>query len=104
MTDIREDFDVFEWMRKFLPERDRDIDAESLADRVVAIRYTNYRGETSTRRIIPLRVRFAASEWHPTPQWLMDAFDIGKDAERSFALKDIHDWQPDGEAAREHPL
>jgi len=59
---------------------------------VVKIRYTNYRGETAVRKIVPIRIRFAASEWHPGEQWLMDAYDIDRQAERSFAMADIHEW------------
>ena len=59
---------------------------------VINIRYTNYRGETAVRQIVPVRIRFGASEWHPGEQWLMDAYDIDRQAERSFALADIRDW------------
>ena len=66
---------------------------------VVVILYTNYRGETSHRRIIPRGVRFASSEWHPGEQWLLDALDVDKMAERSFALKDVREWStPDFES------
>jgi predicted DNA-binding transcriptional regulator YafY len=69
------------------PDRTAEI---SEADRkVVSIVYTNYRGETSVRRIVPEAVRFGATEWHPEEQWLLDAHDLDKDAQRSFALKDI---------------
>jgi predicted DNA-binding transcriptional regulator YafY len=61
-------------------------------DRAVRILYTNYRGETSLRRILPERIHFAATEWHPEPQWLLDAHDVEKDATRSFAMKDIRAW------------
>lgn len=64
-------------------------------ERKVVIRYTNYRGETADRKIIPKAIRFASTEWHPEPQWLLDAFDLDKNADRSFALKDIHSWQVD---------
>jgi hypothetical protein len=63
------------------------------AKAAVLILYTNYRGETSLRRVIPKGIRFAASEWHPEEKWLLDAFDIDKHAERSFAIKDIHEWR-----------
>lgn len=59
---------------------------------VIKIRYTNYRGETAVRRIVPIQIRFAASKWHPDEQWLMDAYDIDRQAERSFALVDIREW------------
>jgi predicted DNA-binding transcriptional regulator YafY len=58
----------------------------------VIIRYTNYRGETADRKIVPKTIRFASTEWHPEPQWLLDAFDIEKQADRSFAMRDIHHW------------
>jgi predicted DNA-binding transcriptional regulator YafY len=59
---------------------------------VVTIRYTNHRGETADRRIIPQSLRFAATEWHPEPQWLLDALDVDKGLQRSFAMQDIHSW------------
>ena len=61
-------------------------------ERTVQIVYTNYRGETSLRRIVPERIHFARTEWHPEKQWLLDALDIEKNAMRSFALKDIRAW------------
>lgn len=60
---------------------------------VVTIRYKNYRGETSNRKIIPQKIYFGSNEYHPEPQWLLDAHDLDKDAKRSFALKDISAWQ-----------
>jgi predicted DNA-binding transcriptional regulator YafY len=62
---------------------------------VVIIRYTNYRGETSDRRIIPIGIRFGSSEWHAEEQWLLDAFDLDRRADRSFALKDVLQWRSD---------
>jgi hypothetical protein len=61
-------------------------------DKVVTIRYTNYRGETAIRRILPIEIRFASTEWHPDPQWVMEAYDIEKGVQRSFAIKDILQW------------
>lgn len=60
--------------------------------KVVVIRYTNHRGETSQRRVVPLDFRFALTEWHPGAQWILDALDLDKDAVRSFAMKDIYQW------------
>lgn len=59
----------------------------------VSIRYRNHRGEVSDRRIVPGSFRFASSEWHPEPQWLLDAHDLDKGAGRSFALKDVLEWR-----------
>lgn len=61
-------------------------------DRAIRIVYTNYRGETAQREVVPQRVWFGATEWHPEEQWLLDAIDIEKGAERSFALRDIREY------------
>ena len=60
--------------------------------KLVVIRYTNYRGETAVRRIVPIQIHFTSTEWHPEPQWVMEAFDLDRGAERSFAMKEILDW------------
>jgi predicted DNA-binding transcriptional regulator YafY len=60
---------------------------------IVEIEYTNYRGDTSVRRILPLRLWFGSTEWHPSPQWHLDASDLDKDATRSFVLSQIHSWR-----------
>jgi predicted DNA-binding transcriptional regulator YafY len=61
-------------------------------EQVVSILYTNYKGETNIRRIIPEKLWFGKTEWHPEEQWLLDAFDTEKSAARSFAMKDIKAW------------
>ncbi len=61
---------------------------------IVTIRYHNHRGVVADRNITPRSIRFGHSEWHPEDQWLLDAFDHDKWAERSFAMKDILSWQP----------
>ena len=58
----------------------------------VYIDYTNYRGERSVRRILPERLYFGRTEYHPEDQWLLDAHDLGKDVSRTYAMKDIHKW------------
>lgn len=58
----------------------------------VRIRYRNYRGETAIRHIRPQHIWFGSTSWHPQPQWLMEATDLDKGAERSFALADILDF------------
>lgn len=55
----------------------------------ITIAYTNWRGETSERIIIPIEVWFGKTEWHPEEQWFLKAHDVRKDAERDFALRDI---------------
>jgi hypothetical protein len=60
----------------------------------VTFTYRNYRGETSTRLVIPSHLAFGATKWHLKPQWLLEAHDCLKNAPRTFAVKDISDWDP----------
>jgi predicted DNA-binding transcriptional regulator YafY len=69
-------------------------------DKVVAIVYTNYRGETDRREIIPIRQWFGSTDWHREAQWLLDAYDLSKAANRTFAMKDIHSWEAGRAASR----
>jgi len=58
----------------------------------VIIVYTNWRGVMAVRRIVPLRMEFENSEWHPETQWVLYALDLDKREERVFAMKDIESW------------
>lgn len=58
----------------------------------VRILYTNYRGETALRTVIPERLYFGSTTWHPESQWLLDALDVDKHENRTFAMKDIRAW------------
>lgn len=60
----------------------------------VHLSYRNYRGELAIRKIEPGEVFFGSTEHHPVPQYLMLAWDYEKQAERTFAMKDIHCWIP----------
>jgi predicted DNA-binding transcriptional regulator YafY len=62
------------------------------SDQIVTVRYRNYRGETSLRRVLPRGVWYGSTDWHPEPQWVMDVLDVDRDVERSFALRDILDF------------
>jgi predicted DNA-binding transcriptional regulator YafY len=61
---------------------------------IVEIDYTNHAGERGIRHIHPRHMVFKATEFHPVAQWILDAFDVDKQADRSFAMKDIHKWSP----------
>lgn len=53
------------------------------------ILYTNWKGETSIRNIIPQEIYFGSTEWHKEEQWLLQAIDADKDAMRTFAMSEI---------------
>ena len=55
----------------------------------ISIIYTNYKGKTALRKIVPKEIIFSSNEWHKEEQWLLIAFDINKKADRTFAMKDI---------------
>lgn len=59
------------------------------ADEAITFQYTNWRGDTSTRTIIPKRVWYGKSEWHPSDQWFLHGYDLEKSEVRDFALLDI---------------
>ena len=53
------------------------------------IQYKNWRGVIAEREILPRRCYFGSNEWHTENQWLMTAWDVQKDAMRTFAMSDI---------------
>ena len=56
----------------------------------ITVRYKNWRGQTRTRKITPVRIRIGATKWHPKKQWLLTAIDPEDGAEKDFALKDCN--------------
>ena len=68
-----------------------------MADRkLVRFTYTNHRGETSTRQVVPKEIIFGRSAWHPQSgsTWILRAYDVEKGALRDFLMIDVRDWRP----------
>ena len=80
--------------------RPEDAPTDPVRGEPVTLTYTNWRGETAERTIIPRRVWWGSTEWHPEPQWLLTAIDVEKQAERDFALRDFGRPTTVAEAAR----
>lgn len=59
---------------------------------IVEILYTNWKGETAVRKILPVKLWYGHTEYHKEDQWLLNAIDQEKQAPRDFALKDIKNW------------
>jgi len=55
----------------------------------LVFKYKNWEGKTSIRHIVPERIYFGKTEWHPQKQWLLEAFDLDKKEKRIFAVKEI---------------
>lgn len=60
----------------------------------VRIEYTNWKGFKAERLVTPQYLWFGATEWHAQEQWLLRAFDHGKNEHRDFAMQDISAWEP----------
>ena len=52
------------------------------------ILYKNYRGEYAVRNIQINSMRIGSTEYHPQHQFLLDVWDLDKNAQRDYALKD----------------
>ena len=64
------------------------VQAEPVAGTPITMTYRNYRGEVDRRTVLPTRIWFGSTDWHPEPGWLMSAYDLAKAAHRDFALAD----------------
>lgn len=61
--------------------------------RLVTIDYMNWRGERRWRIVEPTgKMRHEVSQWHPTPQWIMYAYDTEDGKVKGFAMEKIHQW------------
>jgi hypothetical protein len=49
--------------------------------------------------VLPTRLYYGSSSWHPRRQWLLDALDLGKGELRTFAIADISGWAPANDKA-----
>jgi len=55
----------------------------------IKVKYKNYQGVTSIRIIIPQQIHYGSTDYHKEDQWLLDVFDVEKDALRTYALMNI---------------
>ncbi len=61
---------------------------------IVYVDYTNWRGERKIRKIQPISLEFTSNQFHPEPQWLIQALDIDSTKVKWFSMKNIHNWTP----------
>jgi len=59
------------------------------SDTPLVFKYKNYENKISIRHVIPEKIYFGKTKWHPKKQWLLEAFDLEKEEKRIFAVKDI---------------
>ena len=58
----------------------------------IKVLYCNWRGETTVRKIIPIKIYVGSTEYHSQEQWLLEVWDCERNALRTYALKDIQQW------------
>lgn len=51
--------------------------------------YTNWKGETRERTIIPIKFFFGETQFHKGEQWFVRALDKDKQQVRDFAIADM---------------
>jgi hypothetical protein len=52
----------------------------------IQVVYTNWRGETRERRLVPISLWYGYTEQHGEPQYLLKALDCEDGREKDFAL------------------
>ena len=50
--------------------------------------YRNYKGDVALRTVIPEKVWYGETIYHPGKQWFMTAFCHDREERRDFALRD----------------
>lgn len=62
-----------------------------MTEEIVTFTYTNHRGITAERHVHPIALEYLVAPGYYYPAgWFLRAYDIDKEAERSFALSNIH--------------
>lgn len=61
-----------------------DVTIEEKRLMITQVRYTNWRGETADREIMPKEITFGSTQWHKEPQWLLSAMDLQKNERRDL--------------------
>lgn len=56
---------------------------------VIYAPYRNWKGQVKMRRFKPQEIYWGTTQFHPEAQWLFKVWDVDKDAERIYALKDL---------------
>ncbi len=62
-------------------------------EKIVHALYKNWKGCLEWRTIIPMDIFFGSNQYHTEEQWLMVVWDLDKNAERTYAIKDIKMWK-----------
>lgn len=61
-------------------------------ERAIKVEYVNWRKECTVRAIVPIKIYWGKTQWHPEEQWLLQVWDVNRGAYREYALRDIKAW------------
>lgn len=59
---------------------------------VVLVDYTDFQGRRDLRRILPIKLHFGKAELYPEAQWLLEAWDVERVTQHTFAMAGVHAW------------
>jgi hypothetical protein len=57
------------------------------------ILYMNWLGDMRWRRVMPLRIWYGVTKWHPNPGLLLHCLDLEKGETRDFSIAAIREWR-----------
>lgn len=63
--------------------------AQFQVEQKIRFYYNNWRGESAIREAIVFGIFFGETKWHPKKQWIIEGFDVEKNAIRHFAMIDM---------------
>lgn len=61
-------------------------DRKGNADQQFSGWYKNYEGKVQWRTLLPIELWYGKTDWHPSDQWFVMAYDPTKEVQRDFAL------------------
>lgn len=67
-----------------------NLEVQDLERPMLVFQYRNWRDEVAERRVIPQRVWWGTTEWHPHGCWLLTAYDLDRTAMRDFDIRGIN--------------
>lgn len=55
--------------------------------------YVNWKGKKGHRSVEIQGIFYGSTDYHPEPQWILEAYDLDKRESRDFAMKDMTNVQ-----------
>jgi predicted DNA-binding transcriptional regulator YafY len=72
-----------------VPKDQPALTIEFTPGQTIRFSYRNWQGAVAERTARVISLTYGATKWHQEPQWLLQAYDLEKNAVRLFALRDM---------------